>query len=178
VLGDFLYWAFERGVLGKGTSQVAAAIVQARLSHTAPEPGMGGDHARRVAIVKEFDAKVGPAGSAAPAPRLRDVPRKVRREGAARGRHRHGARGGACPVAEGLLRLDRVRASRGGPRFDFDLVAYGFLHGDFSEENLVIWAVDVAVEKNLGARGVEHFENRCRLLALEKGYRTTGSGSG
>jgi len=42
VLADFLYWAFERGVLGKGTSQVAAAIVQARLSHMAPEPGQGG----------------------------------------------------------------------------------------------------------------------------------------
>ena len=55
------------------------------------------------------------------------------------------------------------------PRFDFDLVAYGFLDRDFSEENLVIWAVDAAVEKNLGARAVEHFENRCRLLALEKG---------
>jgi len=61
------------------------------------------------------------------------------------------------------------RTSHGGPRFDFDLVAYGFLDFDFSEENLVIWAVDVALEKNLGARAVEHFENRCRLLALEKG---------
>src|SRR3972149_4557767 len=53
VLSDFLYWAFERGVLGKGTSQVAAAIVQAQLSHGSPEPGQGADHARRVAIVKE-----------------------------------------------------------------------------------------------------------------------------
>ncbi|PWB65659.1 MAG: hypothetical protein C3F14_05230, partial [Deltaproteobacteria bacterium] len=57
VLADFLYWAFERGVLGKGASQVAAAIVQARLSHAAPEPGQGGDHARRVAIVKELMRK-------------------------------------------------------------------------------------------------------------------------
>jgi serine/threonine-protein kinase RsbW len=61
------------------------------------------------------------------------------------------------------------RAHRGGPRFDFDLVAYGFLEESFSEENLVIWAVDVVPERNLAARMVEHFENRCRLLALEKG---------
>jgi serine/threonine-protein kinase RsbW len=77
------------------------------------------------------------------------------------------------PVRVRLPKVSSVstgyRASRGGPRFDFDLVAYGFLDSDFSEENLVIWAVDAAVEKNLTARSVEHFENRCRLLALEKG---------
>jgi len=113
---------------------------------------------------------VGPAGGASPAPRLRDVPGQVR---AGRGcsRSSSGWSGRRCAsVCEGLLRIDGVpREPGGGPRFDFDLVAYGFLHGDFSEENLVIWAVDVAVEKNLGARAVEHFENRCRLLALEKG---------
>jgi serine/threonine-protein kinase RsbW len=61
------------------------------------------------------------------------------------------------------------RARRGAPRFDFDLVAYGFLDAEFSEENLVIWAVDVMTEKALTANAVEHFENRCRLLSLEKG---------
>ena len=169
VLGDFLYWAFERGVLGKGTSQVAAAIVQARLSHTTPEPGQGGDHARRVAIVKELMRKWD----------LREVPLLLLDFGMFR--EKFGGKG-LLEVVIGMeheavrVRLPKVssvstgyRASRGGPRFDFDLVAYGFLHGDFSEENLVIWAVDAAVEKNLGVRGVEHFENRCRLLALEKG---------
>jgi len=156
VLADFLYWAFERGVLGKGSSQVAAAIVQARLSRTEPVPGQGGDHARRVAIVKELMRKWD----------LREVPLllldfRMFRE-------KFGGKG-LLEVVIGMereavrVRLPKVssvstgyRASRGGPRFDFDLVAYGFLDSDFSEENLV-------------ARVVEHFENRCRLLALEKG---------
>jgi len=168
VLADFLYWAFERGVLGKGTSQVAAAIVQARLSRTAPEPGQGGDHARRVAVVKELMRKWD----------LREVPLLLLDFGMFR--EKFGGKG-LLEVVIGMereavrVRLPKVssvstgyRASRGGPRFDFDLVAYGFLDSDFSEENLVIWAVDAAVEKNLGARAVEHFENRCRLLALEK----------
>src|SRR3990170_1972468 len=169
VLADFLYWAFERGVLGKGTSQVAAAIVQAQLSHGSPEPGQGADHARRVAIVKELMRKWD----------LREVPLLLFDFG--KFREKFGGKG-LLEVVIGMeheamrVRLPKVssvstgyRASRGGPRFDFDLVAYGFLEGDFSEENLVIWAVDAAVEKNLGARAVEHFENRCRLLALEKG---------
>jgi serine/threonine-protein kinase RsbW len=63
------------------------------------------------------------------------------------------------------------KTRRGGPRFDFDLVAYGFHDAEFSEENLVIWAVDVTTEKTLTARSVEHFENRCRLLSLEKGLK-------
>ena len=169
VLADFLYWAYERGVLGKGTSQVAAAIVQAQLSHGSPEPGQGADHARRVAIVKELMRKWD----------LREVPLLLLDFG--KFREKFGGKG-LLEVVIGMereavrVRLPKVssvstgyRASRGGPRFDFDLVAYGFLDADFSEENLVIWAVDAAVEKNLGARAVEHFENRCRLLALEKG---------
>jgi serine/threonine-protein kinase RsbW len=63
------------------------------------------------------------------------------------------------------------RTRRGGLRFDFDLVAYGFLDAEFSEENLVIWAVDVTAEKALTGAAVEHFENRCRLLSLEKGLK-------
>lgn len=169
VLADFLYWAFERGALGKGTSQVAAAIVQARLSHGAPEPGQGVDHARRVSIVKELMRKWD----------LREVPLLLFDFGGFRGKF--GGKG-LLEVVIGMeheavrVRLPKVssvstgyRASRGGPRFDFDLVAYGFLDRDFSEENLVLWAVDAVVEKNLGTRAVEHFENRCRLLALEKG---------
>jgi serine/threonine-protein kinase RsbW len=169
VLADFLYWAFERGALGKGTSQVAAAIVQARLASGAPEPGQGVDHARRVSIVKELMRKWD----------LREVPLLLFDFG--RFREKFGGKG-LLEVVIGMeheavrVRLPKVssvstgyRASRGGPRFDFDLVAYGFLDRDFSEENLVLWAVDAAVEKNLGPRAVEHFENRCRLLALEKG---------
>ncbi len=169
VLSDFLFWAFERGVLGKGASQVAAAIVQSRLSRATPEPGQGADHARRVAIVKELMRKWD----------LRDVPLLLLEFGKFRGKF--GGKG-LLEVVIGMeseaerVRLPKIssvstgyRAHRGGPRFDFDLVAYGFLEGDFSEENLVVWAVDVAPEKSLGARAVEHFENRCRLLALEKG---------
>jgi serine/threonine-protein kinase RsbW len=169
VLADFLYWAFERGALGKGSSQVAAAIVQARLSHGVPEPGQGVDHARRVSIVKELMRKWD----------LREVPLLLLDFG--RFREKFGGKG-LLEVVIGMeheavrVRLPKVssvstgyRASRAGPRFDFDLVAYGFLDRDFSEENLVLWAVDAAVEKNLGPRAVEHFENRCRLLALEKG---------
>jgi len=98
------------------------------------------------------------------------------------GKFREKSRGRGCSSRHRMereavrVRLPKVssvstgyRTSRGGPRFDFDLVAYGFLDRDFSEENLVIWAVDAAVEKNLGYGAVEHFENRCRLLALEKG---------
>jgi len=169
VLADFLYWAYERGVLGKGGSQVAASIVQARLSQGAPEPGQGGEHAQRVAVVKELMRKWD----------LREVPQLLLDYG--RFREKFGGKG-LLEVVMGMegemvrVRLPKIssvstgyRAHRGGPRFDFDLVAYGFLEGDFSEENLVLWAVDVVPEKNLAARAVEHFESRCRLLALEKG---------
>src|SRR3972149_1726510 len=151
VLADFLYWAFERGVLGKGTSQVAAAIVQAQLSHGSPEPGQGADHARRGAIVKELMRKWD----------LREVPLLLFDFG--KFREKFGGKG-LLEVVIGMeheamrVRLPKVssvstgfRASRGGPRVDFDLVAYGFLEGDFSEGNLVIWAVDAAVGEKLGA---------------------------
>jgi serine/threonine-protein kinase RsbW len=169
VLADFLYWAFERGVLGKGTSQAAAAIVQAHLSHAAPSSGQGSGHARRVVVVKELMRKWD----------LREVPLLLFDFG--KFREKFGGKG-LLEVVIGMeheavrIRLPKIssvstgyRANRGGPRFDFDLVGYGFLEGDFSEDALVIWAVDVAAEKNLGSRDVEHFENRCRLLALEKG---------
>ncbi len=169
VLSDFLYWAFERGVLGKGGSQVAAAVVQAHLHRAAPETGQGADHVRRVTVVKELMRKWD----------LREVPRLLFEFGPFREKF---GKKGLLEVVIGMereavrIRLPKVssvstgyRTQRGGPRFDFDLVAYGFLEGDFSEENLVIWAVDAVPEKTLAAHGVEHFENRCRLLALEKG---------
>ncbi|GAB4229146.1 MAG: hypothetical protein OHK0028_03170 [Deltaproteobacteria bacterium] len=169
VLADFLYWAFERGVLGKGTSQVAAAVVQAHLSRGDPSPGRGAGHGRRVAVVKELMRKWD----------LREVPLLLLDFG--KFREKFGGKG-LLEVVIGLeheavrVRLPKIssvstgyRADRGGPRFDFDLVGYGFLEGDYSEDTLVIWAVDVVSEKNLVPRDVEHFENRCRLLALEKG---------
>jgi len=169
VLTDFLFWAFERGLLGKGVSQVAAAIVQSRLAGATAEAGQGEAHSRRVSEVKELMRKWD----------LREVPQLLFEFGPFREKF---GRKGLLEVVIGMeseavrTRLPKIssvstgyRARRGGPRFDFDLVAYGFLEADFSEENLVIWAVDVVPEKNLTARGVEHFENRCRLLSLEKG---------
>ncbi len=169
VLADFLFWAFERGLLGKGGSQVAAAIVQARLANASAEAGQGEAHTRRVSVVKELMRKWD----------LREVPQLLFDYGPFREKF---GRKGLLEVVIGMegepvrTRLPKIssvstgyRARRGGPRFDFDLVGYGFLDVDFSEENLVVWAVDVVPEKNLTARNVEHFENRCRLLSLEKG---------
>ncbi|MBP2676497.1 MAG: Anti-sigma regulatory factor (Ser/Thr protein kinase), partial [Deltaproteobacteria bacterium] len=169
VLTDFLYWAYERGLLGKGVSQVASAIVQSRLSRSASDAGQGEAHARRINVVKELMRRWD----------LREVPQLLFEYGPFREKF---DRKGVLEVVIGMesealrTRLPKIssvstgyRNQRGGPRFDFDLVAYGFLEGEFSEENLVVWAVDVVPEKNLAARAVEHFENRCRLLAIEKG---------
>jgi hypothetical protein len=112
---------------------------------------------------------------------LREVPMLLFRFGSFR--ERFGGKG-LLEVVIGLekepqkMRLPKIssvstgyRTRRSGLRFDFDLVAYGFLDADFSEENLVIWAADVTTEKALTAATVEHFENRCRLLSLEKGLK-------
>jgi serine/threonine-protein kinase RsbW len=168
VLADFLYWAFERGVLGKSGSQVAAAIVQSKLSLAATGQ-MEGSREKWIAATKELMRKWD----------LREVPMLLFRFGSFR--ERFGGKG-LLEVVIGMekepqrMRLPKIssvstgyRARRGAPRFDFDLVAYGFLDAEFSEENLVIWAVDVMTEKALTANAVEHFENRCRLLSLEKG---------
>jgi anti-sigma regulatory factor (Ser/Thr protein kinase) len=170
VLSDFLYWAFERGVVGKSSSQVAAALVQAKLSRPVPA-GMEGDREKWAAVTKELIRRWD----------CREVPAVLFRFDNFRDRYEGK---GLLEVVIGLeketrkVRLPKVssvstgyRTRRGGPRFDFDLVAYGFLDAQFSEENLVIWAVDVMTEKTLGATAVEHFENRCRLLSLEKGLK-------
>jgi serine/threonine-protein kinase RsbW len=143
--------------------------VQARLANAGAETGQGEEHSRRVSVVKELMRKWD----------LREVPQLLFEFGTFREKF---GRKGLLEVVIGMegepvrTRLPKIssvstgyRARPGGPRFDFDLVAYGFLDVDFSEENLVVWAIDVVPEKNLGARGVEHFENRCRLLSLEKG---------
>ncbi len=54
------------------------------------------------------------------------------------------------------------------PRVDFDVVAFGFRNREYTEEALVIWAVDFFSGKVLDRGKLEHFENRCRLLSLEK----------
>ena len=170
VLADFLFWAFERGVLGKSASQVAASLVQAKLSQAAAEPAEGAREGW-VAGVKELMRRWDG----------REVPMLLFRFGSFR--ERFGGKG-LLEVVIGLekepqkMRLPRIssvstgyRTRRSGLRFDFDLVAYGFLDAEYSEENLVIWAVDVTTEKVMTAAAVEHFENRCRLLSLEKGLK-------
>jgi len=170
VLADFLYWAFERGVLGKSPSQAAAAIVQAKLSRTALDAG-GSEREKRAATAKELMRRWD----------CREVPALLFDFG--KFREKFGGKG-LLEVVIGLgeeqdkVRLPKIssvstgyRTRRGGARFDFDLVAYGFQNADFSEENLVIWAVDVSVERTLTKPEIEHFENRCRLLSIEKGLK-------
>lgn len=170
VLIDFLFWAFERGMLGKSSSQVAAAIVQGKIARVGRE-AESGEREKRTAVVKEMMRRWD----------CREVPALLFRFGAFR--ERFGGKG-LLEVVIGLereaeqVRLPKIssvstgyRTRRGGTRFDFDLVAYGFLRADFSEENLVIWAVDLSTEKVLTPAMLEHFENRCRLLTLEKGLR-------
>ena len=170
VLADFLFWAFERGVLGKNTSQVAASIVQAKISHDLRE-GSRGEQEASAEMAKEMMRRWD----------CRDVPALLFDFG--KFHEKYGDKG-LLEVLIGLegdprkVRLPKIssvskgyRTLRGGSRFDFDLVAYGFHDGDFSEENLVIWAVDVNTEKKLAHVAVEHFENRCRLLSLDKGLK-------
>jgi len=168
VLADFLFWAFERGVLGKGSSQVAAALVQEKLARAgAAEAGRGRE--RLVSAVKEMMRRWD----------CREVPRLFFDYGAFR--EKFGGRG-LLEVVIGMeaetdrIRLPKVssasagyRTRKGGVRFDFDIVAYGFEGGEFSESNLVIWAVDVAAEPALSVAAVDHFEDRCRVLAFEQG---------
>ncbi|HSL98867.1 MAG TPA: ATP-binding protein [Candidatus Limnocylindria bacterium] len=170
VLADFLFWAFERGVLGKNTSQVAASIVQAKIAHGVQEESRGEQEASAEiakGMMRRWDC--------------RDVPALLFDFG--KFHEKYGDKG-LLEVLIGLerdprkVRLPKIssvskgyRTLRGGSRFDFDLVAYGFHDGDFSEENLVIWAVDVNTETKLAQSAVEHFENRCRLLSLDKGLK-------
>ena len=170
VLTDFLFWAFERGVLGKGSSQVASAIVQSKISRAALEQGWG-ERERRAEVAKEMMRRWD----------CREVPAILFDFGAFR--EKFGSKG-LLEIVIGIqdeparVRLPKIssvstgyRTRRGAPRFDFDLVAYGFADADFSEDSLVIWAVDVALEKTLTPPAIEHFENRCRLLSIEKGLR-------
>ncbi len=170
VLADFLHWAFERGILGKNTSQVASGIVQAKISRAPLEEGVE-EHEKSTASAKEMMRRWD----------CQEVPALLFDFG--KFREKFGGKG-LLEVMIGMerepgkVRLPKIssvstgyRAHRGGSRFDFDLVGYGFREGDFSEENLVIWAVDVHTEKMLAHAAVEHFENRCRLLSLEKALK-------
>lgn len=170
VLADFLFWAFERGVLGKSSSQVASALIQEKIAR-AGLAEIGGSRERLVGVAKEMMRRWD----------CREVPQLFFDFRAFR--EKFGGKG-LLEVVIGMenepirLRLPKIssvstgyRTRKGGLRFDFDLVAYGFRDGDFSESNLVIWAVDVVSEKALTMPMVDHFENRCRLLALEKGLK-------
>ncbi len=170
VLADFLFWAYERGVQGTSPSQVASGIVQSKLSWAVPESGEGEEEKRAEtvkALMRRWDGREIPAV-------LFDF---------SRFRERYGGKG-LLEVVIGIqeevekVRLPQIssvstgyRSRRGRTRFDFDLVAYGFSGPEFSEENLVIWAADVSLDKTLLPAAVEHFENRCRLLSLDKGLR-------
>jgi anti-sigma regulatory factor (Ser/Thr protein kinase) len=170
VLADFLFWAFERGVQGKTSSQVAASLVQAKIARAGREEARG-EREKLVEVTKELMRRWD----------CREVPGLLFDFGVFR--ERFGGRG-ILEVVIGMekepvrIRLPKIssvstgyKTRRGGIRFDFDLVAYGFHEADFSEESLVIWAVDVIVEASVAPQAVEHFENRCRLLALEKGLK-------
>lgn len=169
VLEDFLIWGVERGVMGRSGSQIASGIVQARLARSASgiavaERDVTRDILKR--LMRRWDC--------------REVPSILFDFGAFR--ERFGGKG----LLEIMVALehdpDRVRLPKisavssgertggSGSRFDFDLVAYGFLDADYSEDKIVAWAVDVAPGRTLTREAVEHFEKRSRLLELEKGF--------
>ncbi len=167
VLEDFLTWAVERGAMGRTSSQVASDIVQSRLSRasatlTDSEQESFRDTVKQ--LMQRWDCREVPA-------LLFDFGKFIDRYGEK----------GLLEIMVGLehepsmLRLPKIsavsrgyRADRAGSRFDFDLVGYGFQGGDYSEDRMVAWAVDVDPGKTLTRAAVEHFENRTRLLALEK----------
>ncbi len=167
VLEDFLTWGVERGVMGRSSSQVASGIVHSRISRTATLLSESEQESIRETVkllMRRWDCREVPA-------LLFDFGKFLDRFG---GR-------GLLEIMIGLeheplrIRLPKISAvSRGyrtdgvGSRFDFDLVGYGFLDGDYSVDKMVAWAVDVAPGKTLTRADVEHFENRSRLLALEK----------
>lgn len=167
VLEDFLVWGVERGAMGRTSSQVASGIVQLRLSRAATMVPEGERESIRNTVkmlMRRWDC--------------REVPALLFDFG--RFRSRFGGKG-LLEIMVGLeeepagIRLPKIsavsrgyRADGGGSRFDFDLVGYGFENADYSESRMVAWAVDIDPGKTLTRASVEHFENRCRLLALEK----------
>ncbi|HEY5996165.1 MAG TPA: hypothetical protein VIU29_04050, partial [Candidatus Deferrimicrobiaceae bacterium] len=167
VLEDFLLWGVERGAMGRTSSQVASGIVQMRLSREAtmlPESERESIRNTVKMLMRRWDC--------------RDVPALL--FDFERFRARFGGKG-LLEIMVGLedepagIRLPKIsavsrgyRTDGGAGRFDFDLVGYGFEDADYSEARMVVWAVDIAPEKTLTRAAVEHFENRCRLLALEK----------
>lgn len=167
VLSDFLFWAYERAVIGKSNNQIASQIVQKNI-FTQKYPRLEEYKAEITGAIKnllrEWDCQAVPSS-------LFDYPSF---------RERYGQRG-ALEVLIGVegekikYRLPKMSSvSRGYmvggrlPRVDFDIVAFGFINRDYSEDSMVIWAVDFISDKTVDRNAIEHFENRCRLLALEK----------
>ncbi len=169
VLTDFLYWAFERGLLGKGMSQVASAIVQARLSHAAPEPGQAGEHARRVSVVKELMRRWD----------LREVPLLLFEYGLFR--EKFDGKGvlevvigmESEPVRTRLPKISSVstgyRRAGAGPASTSTWWRTASSTGSSPRRTSSSGRSTWCRKRTSAARAVEHFENRCRLLALEKG---------
>lgn len=167
VLRDFLFWAYERGIMGKHNTQIISLLVERNLfKRRFPSP----DVYRREMLeaVKEllrrWDCQEVPAV-------LFDY---------LSFREKYG-RKGILEVLVGMeeekmkYKLPKVSSVSFGfavggrlPRIDFDVVGYGFRNREFTEEALVIWVVDFVEDRVLTRAKLEHFENRCRLLALEK----------
>ncbi len=167
VLSDFLFWAYERGVLSKPNDQVVSQIVQKNIFRSR-YPDSADQKSAALLPVKEmlrkWDCQEVPAS-------LFDF---------ASFRERYGTRG-ALEVLIGIEEermkhpLPKVSSVSTGymvggklPRVDFDVVAFGFRNREYTEESLVIWAADYFPEASLSREKLEHFENRCRLLSLEK----------
>ncbi len=172
ILSDFLFWAYERGVLSKPNSQVVSQIVQKnifRSRYPRPEEQKSAALSSVKGMLRKWDCQEVPAS-------LFDF---------ASFRERYGTKG-ALEVLIGIdeekvkERLPKISSVSTGymvggklPRVDFDIVAFGFRNREYTEEALVIWAGDFISGKVLPRGKLEHFENRCRLLSLEK---SLGSG--
>ncbi len=167
VLSDFLFWAYERAVLKKPNDQVIARIVEKNLfrSHfPQPEDVKTGLLDSIKSLLRSWDCQEIPAT-------LFDYTSFRDRYG------KMGALEVVLGVGEEKIRFHLPKISSvstgymvGGklPRVDFDVVAFGFRNREYTETSLVIWSVDVFPGPLLDKEKVEHFENRCRLLALEK----------
>ena len=167
VLSDFLFWAYERAVLRKPNDQVISQILEMKLlKDRFPRPDDKKEEliSSVKSLVRKWDCQEIPSS-------LLDF---------ISFRERYGDMGPlevVIGVEEEKMRYRLPRMSSvstgymvGGklPRVDFDVVGFGFRNREYSESALVIWALDLFPGPFLDRKRVEHFENRCRLLSLEK----------
>ncbi len=167
VLKDFLFWAYERGIMGRHNSQIASQIVQKnifRARYPSPEAYKKEILETVKEMLRRWDCQEIPTS-------LFDY---------VSFREQYGLKG----VLEVLIGVEKEKVKYklpkvssvsygytiGGklPRVGFDVVAFGFRNREYTEEALVIWAVEFVADRVLTRKRLEHFENRCRLLSLEK----------